>query len=90
MPGILLSCDRTVQIASRICILVVMVISLLLSSCSMEEDTLSETFRNPPQDARPQVWWHWMYGNITEEGITKDLEQMKKLGISGATQFHNT
>jgi len=56
----------------------------------MEEDTLSETFRNPPQDARPQVWWHWMYGNITEEGITKDLEQMKKLGISGATQFHNT
>jgi hypothetical protein len=66
-----------------------MVISLLLSSCSMEEDTLSETFRNPPQDARPQVWWHWMYGNITEEGITKDLELMKKLGISGVTQFHN-
>lgn len=50
---------------------------------------LDALFRNPPPEARPQVWWHWMYGNITEEGITKDLEQLNKLGISGVTQFHN-
>lgn len=53
------------------------------------ENSLEQLFKNPPQDAKPQVWWHWMYGNITKEGITKDLELMKKLGIGGATQFHN-
>ncbi|MGB0743243.1 MAG: glycosyl hydrolase [Opitutales bacterium] len=51
--------------------------------------SLEKGFKNPPQDARPQVWWHWMYGNITEEGITKDLEQLQALGIAGVTQFHN-
>jgi len=51
--------------------------------------SLEQSFKSPPQDAKPQVWWHWMYGNITREGITKDLEMLNKLGIGGVTQFHN-
>lgn len=34
---------------------------------------------------RPRVWWHWMNGNITHEGIRKDIEWMDKSGIAG---FH--
>lgn len=44
-------------------------------------------FRTPPAAARPRVWWHWMNGNITKEGITKDLEWMKRVGIGGFQNF---
>ncbi len=34
---------------------------------------LWQGFENPPSSARPRVWWHWMNGNITKEGIKLDL-----------------
>ena len=37
-------------------------------------DPLKSGFENPPESAKPRVWWHWMNGNITKEGITLDLE----------------
>src|SRR2546430_2082364 len=49
---------------------------------------LEDGFRNPPQEARPQTWWHWMNGNITREGITADLEAMKEIGLGGAQIFN--
>ncbi|MEI6642783.1 MAG: glycosyl hydrolase [Novosphingobium sp.] len=50
-------------------------------------DPLAEAFRDPPASARPRVWWHWMNGNVTEEGIKLDLEWMKRIGIGGAQTF---
>lgn len=50
-------------------------------------DALSVGFANPPSDARPRVWWHWMNGNITKDGIAKDLEWMRRIGIGGAQTF---
>jgi hypothetical protein len=44
---------------------------------------LEDGFRNPPDTARPRTWWHWTNGNVTEDGITKDLEWMKRVGIAG-------
>ncbi len=41
-------------------------------------------FALPPPQARPWVYWFWLNGNITREGITADLEAMKKAGIGGA------
>ena len=49
--------------------------------------TLEEQFRDPPQSARPRVWWHWMNGNISKDGIAKDLAWMKSVGIGGAQTF---
>src|SRR5438093_8800064 len=49
-------------------------------------DPLKQGFENPPNGARPRVWWHWMNGNITKEGIRKDLLWMHRSGIGG---FHN-
>ena len=48
---------------------------------------LASGFAEVPMSARPQVWWHWMNGNVTKEGITADLEAMKEIGIGGATIF---
>lgn len=42
---------------------------------------LRENFRNPPESARPGVYWYFMDGNISKEGMTKDLESMKRAGI---------
>lgn len=49
---------------------------------------LAAGFRNPPASAKPHTWWHWMNGNVTKEGITADLEAMKRVGIGGAWVFH--
>jgi hypothetical protein len=46
-------------------------------------DPLDQGFQNPPDSAKPRTWWHWTGGNITKEGITKDLEWMKRAGIGG-------
>jgi hypothetical protein len=53
-------------------------------------DDLESLFRNPPDSARPYVWWHWMGPNFSKSGITKDLEAMKATGIGGATIFNLT
>lgn len=50
-------------------------------------NTLYQEFQNPPDKARPRVWWHWMNGNITKEGIRKDLEWMNRVGIRGVHNF---
>lgn len=48
---------------------------------------LETNFKNPPNSAKPRVWWHWMNGNVTKEGITADLEWMKRVGIGGMQMF---
>src|SRR5438128_7607634 len=48
---------------------------------------LEDGFKNPPASARPRVWWHWMNGNITKEGIKLDLEWMHRAGIAGFQNF---
>ena len=47
------------------------------------ESDLASRFRTPPDAARPWVYWFWMNGNITREGITADLEAMRRVGIGG-------
>ena len=50
-------------------------------------DALKQGFQNPPASARPRVWWHWMNGNISQEGIKLDLEWMHRVGIAGFQNF---
>jgi len=44
---------------------------------------IARNFASPPDEARPWVYWFWSNGNITREGITADLEAMKRTGIGG-------
>lgn len=43
---------------------------------------LKAGFINPPASAKPGVYWYFMDGNMNKESITRDLEAMKKAGIS--------
>ena len=47
------------------------------------ETALEKGFRNPPEDAKPWTWYHWVDGNVSREGIRADLQAMKKVGIGG-------
>ena len=47
-----------------------------------EQDALAKGFVNPPDSAKPRTWWHWTNGNVTEAGITKDLEWMKRVALA--------
>jgi hypothetical protein len=49
--------------------------------------TLEQGFQDPPDSAKPRVWWHWMNGNITKQGIKLDLEWMHRVGIGGFQNF---
>jgi hypothetical protein len=50
-------------------------------------DELASNFFAPPDSAKPWAYWMWLNGNVTKEGITKDLEEMKRQGISGVLIF---
>src|SRR5881296_4114066 len=64
--------------------LAVMGALLSLSICtSAQQDELELNFKNPRDSAKPRVWWHWMNGNITKEGIKLDLEWMHRVGLGG-------
>jgi hypothetical protein len=52
------------------------------STSSLEQD-----FRRPPDAARPWVYWIFMDGNMTREGMTADLEAMHRAGIGGVIMF---
>ncbi|MFM2482675.1 glycosyl hydrolase [Celerinatantimonas sp. YJH-8] len=54
---------------------------------SAETTVLERNFISPPNSARPRVWWHWMNGNITIDGIDKDLAWMHRMGIGGLHNF---
>ena len=42
-------------------------------------------FQQPDSAFAIHTWWHWMDNAITREGITADLEAMKREGIGTAT-----
>ena len=59
----------------------------LAGAVAAAQNTDYSNFENPPREARPYVWWHWINGNTSKEGIRKDLEWMDAIGISGFHQF---
>src|SRR6185437_7862685 len=63
-------------------------LSFSLVTCAWaQESALEQGFKQPPASAKPRVWWHWMNGNITKEGIKLDLEWMHRVGIGGFQNF---
>ncbi len=57
-----------------------------LCSAAVAED-LETGFRMPPHSAGIRCFWWWLNGNVTAEAITRDLEEMKAKGFSGALIF---
>lgn len=67
-----------------------MAIFSIVASCSHQSSMaeLEKGFIHPPDSAKAYVWWHWLNGNVSREGISRDLEAMAEQGIGGASIFN--
>ena len=57
---------------------------LLAAGAALRAEDLAAAFRDPPEAARPWVFWYWRNAAVSRAGITADLEAMKGAGIEGA------
>src|SRR5258708_26130981 len=67
--------------------LVAVLYGLAAHAGESETDSLLAGFREGPQAGRPQVWWHWMNGNVNLDGAKLDLAWMQRIGIGGIHTF---
>ena len=52
-----------------------------------ETDPVWRAFIDPPDEARPRAWWHWMDGNVDPAGIVRDLRWLHDVGVRGVQVF---
>ena len=45
---------------------------------------IEKTFVHIPDTIQTSIYWYWIDGKISKEGVVKDLEAMKKIGINRA------
>lgn len=64
---------------------VIIVVNFFLCSKVMAQNkNLQTLFQKPPESAKPWVFWYWLNGNVSKEGISRDLEAMQRVGIGEA------
>jgi hypothetical protein len=71
-------------------ICLVIFLSLSLLGAQAQESLLIQKFKNPSAEYKPRTWYHVMSGNMSKEGVTKDLEAMHDVGIGGLILFNIT
>jgi hypothetical protein len=54
------------------------------SGGSADPVNIEKTFVHIPDSIQTSIYWYWINGNISKEGVVKDLEAMKKIGINRA------
>ena len=64
-----------------------LLLATLLAAGAARGADLPREFAAPPGSAKPLTWWHWIDGNVTRGGITRDLEAMKRAGLGGCYLF---
>lgn len=64
-------------------IAIVCFLGIPLCGAGAASDALESGFFQPPSQAKPRVWWHWANGNITTDGIQRDLDWLHSVGIGG-------
>jgi len=83
------------SVAKNISLLTLLTFTLTLLSCrtsglqssKSSVAALRRGFSTPPRHAGVRCWWWWLNSNVTKEAITRDLEEMKAKGFSGAMIF---
>jgi len=59
----------------------IIVLGFCIAFNLLDAADLQNGFQNPPDSARPGVYWYFMDGNLSREAKTADLESMKAAGI---------
>ncbi len=58
--------------------------AILPKKSIVSNDLLYSGFVSPADSIQTSVYWYWISDNISEEGVIKDLQSMKKAGINRA------
>lgn len=69
---------RTIPTAIRTAILLAITACVGLNVCAGD---LDDGFRKPSEETKPWCYWYWLDGDLSKDGITKDLECMARVGI---------
>ncbi len=66
-------------------IIIILVAILSLSECNSpnQNTDLIDGFKDPGNEARPRAYWNWLNGDVSLEGLTRDLEEAKDKGLGG-------
>ena len=67
----------------KLAMLLMVAFGLLWMCGAANADDLADGFLEPADAARPWVYWFFMDGNLSKEGMTADLESMQSAGIGG-------
>lgn len=51
---------------------------------NLQKQQLDIDFIAPPESIQTSVYWYWISDNISKEGVVRDLESMKAVGINRA------
>lgn len=63
----------------------ILVVILLWSTHSYSQTSkLDKAFKAAPDSIQTSIYWYWISDNISKEGVIKDLQSMKKVGINRA------
>src|SRR6202453_4016925 len=79
--------NSSVRFRSSLCCATLLLTAMPSLNAQQPSDPLKAGFLQPPESARPRVWWHWMNGNITKDGIKLDEEWMHRAGLGGFQNF---
>jgi hypothetical protein len=71
------------RLAAILCLL----LGLFSGTVEAAVNDLARGFQNPPDAARPWVWWFWLNNNVSKETISADLKELKAKGIGGVTVY---
>jgi len=74
------------KLSLRFCTFLLLLTSLLAVTPAkgVEGGSLAKGFVVPADSMQTAVYWYWMQGNVSQEGVVKDLLAMKAAGINRA------
>lgn len=71
------------RLKNRILALSLLAWTAVCPAGAQQTRSLHEQFLHPSNEAKPWTFWYWMFGAVSKEGITADLEAMKRAGLGG-------
>jgi len=83
--------EENMMKTTRLLIIIISFSVFLVQGISLdaqEKSSLDAQFLNPPGEYRSTVLWFWNNGMFNKEGITGDLEAMKRVGLGGGKIFN--
>lgn len=71
-----------------VCFVLMLISQVITCQPVLAQQALRQQFECPDGEAKPFTLWYWMFGAISKEGLTADLEAMKEVGLGGAYMVH--